>query len=592
MNSWTRRELIDFLRKFEKKYGFAGAWRLERVRRKGFVNVRWAIKRVFGSLRRGKEIAGVQTWPIWTRERAREEILALARQGKRVSKNSVLAQNPRLVAGAVRAYGSWRKALEASAGDLDRILGPGTGRARQFETWSREKVVRSLQVLHRTGRDLRRLRERRGSLYSAAQRWLGGWRQALEAAGVPPPPGRRDQSPWTPGRILRVLRKDWRAGRDLRTRAVRNRWKGLVSKAISHFQGWHETLRAARVPIPPPLRKPSPWTRDHILRVLRQESLLGRDLRSESVMRRIPGLYRAAKRQWGGWHPALQAAGIPPPARSHKWTPEKIIQTLRQKRRGREDLGSAQNLRRYGGLHGAAVKRFGSWRKALAAAGIAWEDRLQGRSRRAYPKRSDPRVRDLGLRLRRISKEGGLLNRSAMTKAHPSLVSNALRWYGSWARALRACGLDPREHALSMCRRWTRKGVLRTIRDERRSGTNLLPMEIYRKHHSLYRAALKSFGGWRRALAAAGVPVPPTQIGRPSLWTRERVVHILRGLWKTSRDLRIKTVKERSGGLISQAYRFFGSWKATLAQAGISWDSRAEGAGASRAVSPRPRQDP
>ncbi len=308
---WTRLELLQFLRDFEKEHGFAGAWRLERVKREGYIGFRVALRREFGTLRRAKELAGVKTWPLWTKERILGEILTLAQSGSQVSHGVLMRENRRLVYGATRTYGSWRNALKASGVVLPPVIVTPSG-----------KIV-----------------VRRG-------------------------PRRR----WTREKILQCLRQESRAGMDLRGPEFRKRKSGLYQAALREFGRWRRTLRAAHVLVPPQRHPLSPWTREKIPATLQEESRAGRDLRSPRVEERNPRLFHAARWVFGGWRKALSAAGVPPPARrvrASKWSPEGVLATIREALEKRRDTRIASFLPEFGAIGYAARRHFG----AISAAG-------------------------------------------------------------------------------------------------------------------------------------------------------------------------------------------------------------------------------
>ena len=94
-------------------------------------------------------------------------------------------------------------------------------------------------------------------------------------------------------------------------------------------------------------------------------------------------LARAAMRRFGSWHGALRAAGVEPCAR-RTWTRQRVLEEIQAwDRRGAFAEGGRIEDH---GLVCAARRRFGSWQRALAAAGVQLSD-PENRRRWKWPRR-------------------------------------------------------------------------------------------------------------------------------------------------------------------------------------------------------------
>lgn len=117
-------------------------------------------------------------------EKVKTEIIAIYKSSSRKPLN-VSKEHPKLYLKARRAFGSWKKALEACGIDYEET--------RNHKKWSREKVIREIRDLNRKCHSLRPkdLRENGSiSLISAASYHFGSWRKAVEASGICYPCGR------------------------------------------------------------------------------------------------------------------------------------------------------------------------------------------------------------------------------------------------------------------------------------------------------------------------------------------------------------------------------------------------------------------
>lgn len=97
----------------------------------------------------------------------------------------------------------------------------------------------------------------------------------------------------------------------------------------------------------------------------------------------------------------------------------------------------------------------------------------------------------------------------ALAREDPGLYMAARRVFGSISEAVTTAGLPSNESAGTHELPWTPQSVLRALRARHRSG---LPLTAH-ANAGLGDGARALFGGWRAALAAAGVPAPAR--GRP-----------------------------------------------------------------------------
>lgn len=274
------------------------------------------------------------------------------------------------------------------------------------------------------------------------------------------------------------------------------------------------------------------WTREQIIRqILRRESA-GRPLSTGGVDGVEHTLYQAGSRIFGSWRNAVKAAGIHPDrALAHdRWPPSRILAMIRTLARRRRAIRKAELRHRYDCLVAAARRTFGSWPKAIIAAGVDPAKFLH-----AVPW---TRERIIETVLTRALKNEPL----ASGRVHPkSLVEAANRIFGNWSQALAAAGLDPQRYVGKWNgdypgsgnlpdsdsgqttgsasttdttntgsvgpnrRRWTSEEVIRGILARLREEKPMNAIAVRSHDSSLYRAARRRFGCWRNALAAAGL---------------------------------------------------------------------------------------
>jgi hypothetical protein len=91
-----------------------------------------------------------------------------------------------------------------------------------------------------------------------------------------------------------------------------------------------------------------------------------------------------------------------------------------------------------------------------------------------------------------------------VAKEYPTLYIRARKVFGSWKKALEACGIDyekARNH-----KKWSRVRVVEEIHRLYLNGDNLRLKDLRRKGMiCLISAAMYHFGSWRKAVESCGI---------------------------------------------------------------------------------------
>lgn len=182
----------------------------------------------------------------------------------------------------------------------------------------------------------------------------------------------------------------------------------------------------------------------------------------------------------------------------------------------KQPLSAAQLERRYGNMIGTARRHFGSWTKAVLAAGVD-PTRLQ----RVVPWTMERVIEAV---LKRALRNESLVGRLIEPR---SLVEAGQRFFGSWAAAVTASGLDSRITALPPRRAkqplavavrrqrskpsrtarkfWTKELVIAAIHARLRQQKPVNSTALVREDGGLYRAGRRHLKSWSDALRAAGL---------------------------------------------------------------------------------------
>jgi hypothetical protein len=143
-------------------------------------------------------------------------------------------------------------------------------------------------------------------------------------------------------------------------------------------------------------------------------------------------------------------------------------------------------------LYDAARRQFGSWCKALKAAGFSWE---QWSGRRRW---DDNRI---AAEMGSWVKKNGPLSSMALRHADSGLDRIVRKRYGSLTAAAKRLGLPFRP----LRRSWTRDDVVKAVRARALTGEAMNARAVHLSDKNLYHAGLVRFGAWRKVLARAGI---------------------------------------------------------------------------------------
>ncbi len=259
------------------------------------------------------------------------------------------------------------------------------------------------------------------------------------------------------------------------------------------------------------------WSRERIIRYLleREAKGLPMTIGGQGVDKLV---YEASRRIFGSWRNAIQAAGIAPKRvlTRERWSPARILLMVRHLARRDRPLTTDQLERRYGNLVSTARRLFGSWTKAVLAAGVE-PTKLQ----RVVPWNQERIIEAI---LTRALRNEPVVARLVEPR---SLVEASHRFFGSWKAAVAAAGLDPKITVLPPRRNkhpraakiraprsttshahrqpWNKELIVTVILARVRDKEPLNAAAVARDNRSLYYAVRRHFGDWYEATRAAGL---------------------------------------------------------------------------------------
>src|SRR5688500_3365402 len=240
---------------------------------------------------------------------------------------------------------------------------------------------------------------------------------------------------WDKPRIKSELKRLYRAGHNLSYNALAKKRQSLVSAAAYHLGSYRAAVEATGSDYAAVTGRPR-WTKQSIIRLIKQAKRAGHDLHWSAVTKRRDELGRAAfaslqPRLFGRWDRALHGAGLDADEVSiyRTWDRNTVVFELRSRAAERLPLNSGALQQEDSGLHAAAVRHFGSYDRALRAARVNPDD---VRRRRRWTKQQ------VLAALRAAARRGPHLPASSARREHPALCGAAVRLFGAFTTARRA----------------------------------------------------------------------------------------------------------------------------------------------------------
>lgn len=228
--------------------------------------------------------------------------------------------------------------------------------------------------------------------------------------------------------------------------------------------------------------------RDEVIAALRARSARGAALNYAAVVADDEALTGRARRIFGDWNAALIAAGFDPAEIRHPrdgflppgtWSAPLVIEGVLERAARGLSLAPHRVQIDDSKLYSAAVGYIGSWREAVALAGLE--------SQQLERQWDEAAVLD---RLSALDAAGADLSVRTVEAFDSGLYAAAVRLFGTWDAAIAAAGATAQRRTT----RWTRAAVLAAIELGAKGQTTT---------SGLYQAAIRHFGTWDQAVRAA-----------------------------------------------------------------------------------------
>ena len=202
------------------------------------------------------------------------------------------------------------------------------------QKWDRDKVVKRIQERASEGLALNSdaIVHEEESLMGAARRYFGSWKNALLESGFDPNEHQKPRVPtrsWDKATIVVEIKKLASEGVDLNAHAVKRINSKLVSAGTAHFGSWGDAIEAAGIDYEI-IRKTAKWTKDDVIAIIQEAHKVNADLSDNTVRALNEPLYGAAYYYFGSWDKAIEAAGVDydQVRRTTAWSKEKLLDAL------------------------------------------------------------------------------------------------------------------------------------------------------------------------------------------------------------------------------------------------------------------------
>lgn len=235
------------------------------------------------------------------------------------------------------------------------------------------------------------------------------------------------------------------------------------------------------------------------------------------------------------------------------WTRLKVVDQIRRRRQARRSLRANRVPDR---LYLAGRRFFGTWKAAVEKAGLDYDSIT---ARRRWNR--DKIIRHI----RELARDHVLLDATHIRRQYCDLFRAAEKEFPkSWAKALRAAGLDPDEHKQRRGR-WDRDKAVAWVRTRVKNGRPILGRDAPRDLLDFVRNRLEA--SWTEFIESLGIPYPGIKKRRD--WNKKTVVKEIRR-WKAKGNrMNYAALKAGFQALLIQAKKYFKSWDAARKAAGV-----------------------
>jgi len=194
------------------------------------------------------------------------------------------------------------------------------------------------------------------------------------------------------------------------------------------------------------------------------------------------------------------------------WTPDEVLSRIQSLHQDGHSLSSGDVAEISPRLVSAGCRYFGSWGRAVEAAGIDYSSFVQLARREAYEKRAKWSKERIIERIRAMADKNEPLNTAMVSLKYADLYSAACspRYFNGWANAVKAAGIaagptkpGQRTKLGADLAKWKAELLLERIAQIAGQDLKVDERVIQSLVPALYEATVRRFGSWEGAVHAS-----------------------------------------------------------------------------------------
>jgi hypothetical protein len=318
------------------------------------------------------------------------------------------------------------------------------------------------------------------------------------------------------------------------------------------------------------------WSLPYALERVRWMYDLGMPVNYSTIADGEPGLAAYLRRLLGSWDKALEACGIVPQAvrimsLAQTFTKSEVVSALQEQfAMDPHSLHISRcRVAQMKALFSAVFREYTTLEDALRAAGIDPHPLVPAL---LNPAKLTHRSDFLALVRARIQSPPTYVASevASFLKTHRQIIRD---FWGDWPYFAKSIKRTERDifNPPAYTKYLTKRNILEAIRERRRVGLPLQDNEVRTDNSALLLQAMKCFGNWRSALAAAKVKRAPRMLEQRRFTPATLITYLQEKaavgtvMWSSTFQ---NIPSERI--VLKWAIRYFGSWQGALAKAGIS----------------------
>lgn len=230
----------------------------------------------------------------------------------------------------------------------------------------------------------------------------------------------------------------------------------------------------------------------------------------------------------------------------NKWDKETIINQILELKNSSQPLNAISVMNDNLKLYGAARTHFGSWKNAIIAAGLDYNEINKKLRETNWSKDV------IATEIQKIASEGGNLRSDFIQKHNTKLHSAAQRYFSSWKEAIEYAGFNY-DNIKQI--KWTKETIIMSILDLYNNNQDISSSTMQKTQMPLFQAGCRIFNSWANAVNAAGIDY--SAIKKQAEWSEESILKELNDIFNKTNDYSVTNVLKVNASLYQAAKRHF-----------------------------------